>query len=81
MFKNIDASMKGNIANSKSYAEYGRELYQIEIDKHFIYANNYYEVEIENANGTNIFEKRGVRIDKAVNILCPFPVPFILVDK
>lgn len=68
MFKNIDAAMKGNVENSYSYAEYSRELYQLEIDKHFIYANNYYEIEIENKNGTNIFEKQGVRIDKAVNV-------------
>lgn len=67
MFKNIDAALKGNINNTVSYSERARDLYQLDIDQHFVYANNYYEIEIEKNNGSNIFETIGVRIDKAVN--------------
>ena len=68
MFDNIEAALKGNINYSESYAEFNRELYQTEIDTHFQFANNYYEVEMENENGSNSFSKIGVRIDRASNV-------------
>lgn len=68
MFNNIDAALKGGINYSNSYAENGRKLYQTEIDRHFTYANNYYEIEREEAVGTNSFVTLGVRIDRATNM-------------
>lgn len=68
MFENIDAALRGNINYKKTYSQNGRDLYQTEIDTHFQYANNYYEIEMESANGSNNFSTIGVRIDRATNM-------------
>ena len=68
MFDNIDAALKGNINNPTHYSQYARDLYQTEIDTHFQYANNYYEIEMESSNGSNNFIPLGVRIDRATSM-------------